>query len=349
MLENKLNKIGKFLLISIISLSLIFIYTTKVKADSGFDSSWDSGGSYDSGSSYSSDSGSYSSDRTSGGGSVDPVAVGYTIYFFASFLVYFIVASLVYPNKSLNKVPFLFTSFCIILNGLISYLVFNPIYSIIITNSLFGVLIANKVNLFINKIFSGQPLFRKEKEEIYINLDYQTITEQLPNLDINDFYNQTFYIYKEIQLAWMDNDIERVRSILSDEMFNTYKMQLETLKVKNQKNMMEDITLINVYITNINKNNDKEVIDVIMIVTCRDYLIDISTSKVLRGNKNKVWTYEYKLSYMRSVEFKNIDTCPNCGSKLKDGVSVKCDFCGAIINRETDKFILIDKKMIKQE
>ena len=334
--------------ISIVLALFISFNIFQVKADSGFDSSWDSGGSYDSGSSYSSDYGSSRLDGTGVGGSFDPATIGYTIYFLVAFVVYFIVTSLVYPNKGLNKIPFLFTSFCIILNGLISYLVFNPIYSIIITVSLFVVLIAAKFNSFINKIFKGEPLFGKEKEETYKKLDYQMITEQLPNLDVNNFYNEAFNIYKNIQLAWMDNDIERVRNIISDEMFNTYKMQLETLKVKNQQNIMKDIVLRKIYITSIRKENNKEIIDVIMNVTCKDYLIDINTKEVLRGDKNKICYYEYKLSYIRTTNVYEINMCPNCGSPIENGQSTKCSYCNSIITKSTDKFVLIDKKMLNQ-
>ena len=85
-----------------------------------------------------------------------------------------------------------------------------------------------------------------------------------------------------------------------------------------------------------------------MKVTCRDYLIDNSNGNVLRGDKNKVWNYEYKLSYMRTNISNELNYCPNCGSKLESGSSVKCSYCNAVINKETNKFILIDKKMLNQ-
>ena len=51
----------------------------------------------------------------------------------------------------------------------------------------------------------------------------------------------------------MNNEIESVRSLLSDFLFNTYKTQLLTLSSKKQKNMMEDINYVDAYITNIKK------------------------------------------------------------------------------------------------
>ena len=278
-----------------------------VKADSGFDSSWDSDSSssydydYDYGSSWGSSrdndySSSYNNESGSSGSgqSSDPNKVGFYIFIVVLVIVIigFAIMSVEYSNLSPDN------------------------------NS------------------------NDDNDDILSPMDIRAILGD--KFDIDGFYKNAFQIYYDVQIAWMDNDIERVRSILSDEMFNTYKMQLETLKVKNQKNMMEDINLVNVYITNIRKENNKEVIDVIMNVTCRDYLIDINTSSVLRGNRNKVWHYEYKLSYMRTEKENKIKYCPNCGAELNKGSSVKCSYCGAIINRETDKFILIDKKMLNQ-
>ena len=327
------NKLSKFLIISIACLAFIFIYTIKVKADSGFDASWDSG-SYSSDSSY--DSSYYGSDYGHGGSSSDPNERFLVIYSFISFGVYLVIVYLIYPHKNIKEIPIYFIIFYIILNGFILYLIFNKLLSIVLTLScLLGLVVSKISNLLKNNSNNN-----KDNKQ----LDNIEIENKFSNLDLNIFFD----IYKKIQIAWMDNDIERVRSILSDEIFNTYKMQLETLRVKNQKNIMEDISLKKVYINNITEKNNKEIIDVIMCVTCKDYLIDCATNKVLRGNKNKNCYYEYKLSFMRLFN-NQTEICPNCGSTLKAGASVKCEFCGSIINRQSDNFILIDKKMIHQE
>ncbi len=337
-MKKKLNIILKVLLI-VVSLSLLLTYTLKVKADSGFDSSWDSGGS------DSWDSGSWDSDYGSGsGGSGSPLvaAIFLTVFYYVFFKIISENIKISKGEKYANNL------FKILFYGRIILLI--PLY--IITES---IVIVDMIGVFILAFTIG---FRGNKNVItnknynrvtnYNKLTSDDILNQIPSLNIEDFYQESFNIYKEIQLAWMDNDIERVRSIISDEMFNTYKMQLETLKAKNQKNMMEDITLVDVYITNIRKQDNKEIIDVIMKVKCKDYLIDINTNKVIRGQKNKVWNYEYKLSYIRSVGFNEVNYCPNCGAPINDGQSSKCDYCGSIITKETDKFVLIDKKMLNQ-
>ena len=48
------------------------------------------------------------------------------------------------------------------------------------------------------------------------------------NTDI--IVSKTFNLYKELQNAWMEFDNDKIRTLVSDELFNTYKMQLNTLK-----------------------------------------------------------------------------------------------------------------------
>ena len=346
----KSNKIIVLIITLMVSLTFSFYYSVNVKADSGFDSSWDSGGSSDSGSSWdsgSSHSSTYSGGGTGGGSFSYDDNKGMALFFelFSSIHWYLFVLRplagifIKDSNKS-KKLGIIFLAIRII--------------ALLLLNKTFpGLFLIDFITLFplafIFSFFQIKKDIKVNSSSSYQSLSNEEILSKLGNnFNVQNFYNETFNIYKEVQIAWMDLDIERVRNILSDEMFNTYKMQLETLKVKNQKNMMEDINLVDVYITNIYQKNNQDVIDVIMKVTCRDYLIDINSNKVLRGEKNKVWNYEYKLSYMRTNISNELNYCPNCGAKLSEGSSIKCSYCNAIINKETDKFILIDKKMLSQ-
>ena len=38
------------------------------------------------------------------------------------------------------------------------------------------------------------------------------------------------------------------------------------------------------------------------------------------------------------------DTCPNCGAKLKDTASQKCEYCGSIVNKVSKDWVLSKKE-----
>lgn len=159
-----------------------------------------------------------------------------------------------------------------------------------------------------------------------------------------DVYN----IYKEIQIAWMNNTIEDVRNLLSDEMFNMYKSQLLTLSLKNQQNVMSDFNYIDGKIFEITSSNDQIVIKVILTVTCKDYLVNANTHEIIRGNNLCLNHYTYELTFIKNNST-NIEYCPNCNAKLNNsGSSVKCEYCDSVVVRDSDNLVMTNKKMLNQ-
>ena len=77
-------------------------------------------------------------------------------------------------------------------------------------------------------------------------------------------------------------------------------------------------------------------------------MIDFISNEVIRGNSDRINDYYYCLTFEMSSE-DNIDKCPSCHAKItKKGKSVKCEYCGSVINRKSTNLVLVDKKMIRQ-
>lgn len=286
-----MNKLKKVTIYLVLFLTLIVgantIKITKVDADSGFDSSYDSGGSSWSGSSDSWDSSSSwdSSDSSSGSGE-----------------------------------PASFTSFMIVV------VLFIVIF-----------VIANEISK--RKTEANQTIKSKD-------MDLDLISKIDPNLNLYEFKNEAFNIYKDVQEAWMNLDDGKIRTLTTDELYNMYSMQLDTLRVKNEKNIMKEINLVTASLTNLKIENNIETATVIMTVNCYDYIVD-SQNKVVRGNdKNKI-EITYELTYIKSVGEK-VNKCPNCGAEINDDNSTTCEYCRAIITRNTSKWVLSKKQSLNQ-
>ena len=86
----------------------------------------------------------------------------------------------------------------------------------------------------------------------------------------------------------MNFDEDTIRRLTTDEMYNMYLMQLDTLKVKNQKNLMYDIKYLGSNIKERYEENGQETIVMNMNVSCYDFIIDTKTNKVVRGSASKV-------------------------------------------------------------
>ena len=289
-----MKKIKNFMLFMVIvSFGLLALHTNnfdirKATTDSGFDSSWDSGGS-------SWDSGSSSWDSSSGGpgylGEEDAMVILVTIIVFAIVLV---------AIKLINQVG----------------------------------------------STSNSTSISKPNRRMYVD---DKIKEY--GIDENKMIETAYSTYVDIQNAWMDNDINRVKDKLSDELFNTYKMQLLTLKRNNQCNVMSDFNFISGYIYDIDDSNNKLSISVYLNVNCKDYLIDKSSEKVLRGNKNKVWDYEYTIDYLITKDMKDVlNKCPNCGAGLDEeaGARIICPYCRTLLVRNSPNLVMTRKHMNRQ-
>lgn len=172
------------------------------------------------------------------------------------------------------------------------------------------------------------------------------IHSKIPNFDIEQFNKKVFDNYKAIQIAWMNFELENIRDLISDEIFNMYSMQLETLKVKGQKNMMENIEYISNAISDIKIENDNIAITTLLQVSCNDYIVD-EKNNVVRGKKNQKMYYKYKLTFTKSNS-ENIKYCPNCGAHIYANSSVKCEYCNAIIVNNEIEWIMTKKQMLSQ-
>lgn len=177
---------------------------------------------------------------------------------------------------------------------------------------------------------------------------YNEILQKYGINSTNDLKKMVYDSYVKIQQAWSANDIDKVRHLLSDEMYNTYKMQIMTMINKNQRNAMSDFKYIDAYIENISEKDTNIIIKVSLDVNCKDYMIDIKSGMTIKGKSNRINHYSYSLTFVLGKN-NNVSKCPNCNAKLKkQGKSVKCDYCGSVIEREINELVLIDKKMIKQ-
>ena len=166
-------------------------------------------------------------------------------------------------------------------------------------------------------------------------------------VDKNQIIDQAYKIYEDVQIAWMNDTLDDVKNVISNELYNQYDNQLQTLRVKNEQNVMSDIKFIDGYILSLKNTKDALYIKIIMGVTCKDYIIKKDSGKVLRGSSNLVRSYRYQLTY-RLPNVK-VDKCPECGAPIEDsGDKVKCQYCGSDIVRFSDNLVLTDKKIVSQ-
>lgn len=339
-----LSKIKKISIVLLIVLSCVLMYRVgidkRVGTDTGFDTSYDSGGSSWGGSS----SHDYSS---SGSGDSNPGGIVATVDFIILWGLVIVSAIALEKTSKVLKILYwiLSISSWIGLHFLLDIIFDTEVFvqGLIEISIIVGALI-----VFILFAEIGDRIEKKKKKKnlkLKENMTLEKLHEYLPDTDIDLLLKEMYTVYLQLQNAWMNFDYDKMRDNTTDELYNQYEMQLKTLEVKNQKNVMTDFNFVNGTITDIDNNKDALSITTEMEIEFFDYIVD-KDNKVVRGNKNRKVTMHYKMIFKKGTPKHKF--CTNCGAKIKESASVKCESCGTIINQESSKWVLSKKEALAQ-
>ena len=333
----------KLIIISLIVAIFAIVLTPKlVGADSGWDSSYSSSSSSSSSSSWSSSSSSssWSSSGSSTGGSGEFTLL--TAIFMEAFVtIHYVVFVFVPIGTVFKKYPTKKVVIILLILRVILLTILNCI-SINFAFLDFILLFILAFTITPLTVFKGMKKPSVKKHE-----DIRNDILEKYGIDDKEKLKQDLYNkYVDIQESWMNFDYDKLRTLLSDSLFNMYKQQLEALKLKDEKNMMHDFEYIDSKIYDISEKNNTLTLKVYLNVKMYDYVVD-RYNNVVKGNKNKKIDIHYEIVFEKSLS-KSVDTCPNCGGKITDYESNKCPHCKAIIINNSKEFVMSKKTNIKQ-
>jgi len=170
----------------------------------------------------------------------------------------------------------------------------------------------------------------------------ERIAQIIGEFNKEKFLESRFNDFVKVQEGWMNFDYDLLKTKLTDEIYNQYVMQLDTLQVKNQKNIMRDFEYLDAMITDISKDGEKVTITIELLTKFYDYIEE--DGKVVRGNKDVMHTVHYEITFVTNLVAH--DVCPNCGAKLpKTNV---CEYCHSIVPNVGNDWIMSKKENIRQ-
>lgn len=199
-----------------------------------------------------------------------------------------------------------------------------------------------------NKVICSNPNYLVSEYDSDRHNSYESMQEILkidPKLTENNIVDKTFKLYEELQYAWSNFDYDKMRTLVSDELYNNYRMQLRTLNVKKQRNVMEDISFVRGAIKHYELTESSINISVELVVEQNDYIVD-DIGNIVKGDKIKDHN-TYELLITRAIS-KHKENCPNCGAELRDEASQTCSHCGASLITLSKDFVIAKKRILKQ-
>ena len=175
--------------------------------------------------------------------------------------------------------------------------------------------------------------------DILLNID--------PSLNEDNIIRETYKKYEELQYAWSNFDYDKMRTLISDELYNNYRMQLRTLSSKKQKNIMEDITFVRGSVKSYEITENSINIKVELVVKQNDYIID-ENNNIIKGDRIKD-NNTYELLITRAISSRvRSNNCPNCGGELTGDASQTCAHCGSPLITLSKDFVIAKKKILYQ-
>lgn len=149
-----------------------------------------------------------------------------------------------------------------------------------------------------------------------------------------DFKKKVETAFLQIQDAWMQQDLSKVRKWISDGVWQRFNTQFTMMQALGQKNTMSDIRIQAISLDEFEQDGNYDIIHVGIHFTMQDNFV---TDRFPQLNQEgflenvEYWSFIRK-SGVQERDMFHSQNCPNCGGQLpeKMGEVSKCDHCGTI-------------------
>lgn len=211
----------------------------------------------------------------------------------------------------------------------------------------------NRVNNLVTNVMESadkNDYYSDKEREIDINMALTQIKESDPKFKESEFYDKVRDAFLKVQEAWVNQDIEIARPYLSDETIQRFNSQIDDLKSRKEKNVIDGIVINSIGFMDVRNDNNYNYITVKIDADFNiNYIINKKNDRKCanKSGKNVIeyWTFIRTLEKEQSHNEHHNKKCPNCSAKLDINATDKCDYCSSVITNEKFDWVLseIDK------
>ena len=155
-------------------------------------------------------------------------------------------------------------------------------------------------------------------------------------------------LYVKLQNAWTARDWEPMRPFETESLFEQHKSQLQGYIDTNRINIVDRIAVNYATLYKFRQEGDRDILEIALKATKKDYIIDATTKEVLEGNKEQDRISVYKMTFERKTGVLTPEgtgkvkttNCPNCGAPTEITSAGKCPYCGSVITTGNNTWVL---------
>ncbi len=127
------------------------------------------------------------------------------------------------------------------------------------------------------------------------------IRQMDPTFDDAGFRELVSDRFFQIQAAWMRRDVDKLRPLLTDEMLQAFRAQIEDARAKRRTNKLENISVRSVDITEAWQEQGSDYLTVRFLANLLDYTVDDTTGAVVDGSDSVPVKFEEYWTWVRPV------------------------------------------------
>lgn len=194
-----------------------------------------------------------------------------------------------------------------------------------------------------------QPVNTTSVQDVSQTHIYADIIKKIdPNFSEEKMLSYAKDLYVKMQNAWTARNWEPIRPFETESLFEQHKQQLQGYIDTNRINVVDRISVNYATIYKFRQEGDRDILEIALKATKKDYIIDATTKEVLEGNKNQDRITVYKMTFERKTgvltqEGTNVvktTNCPNCGAPTQIASAGKCEYCGSVITTGANSWAL---------
>ncbi len=140
-------------------------------------------------------------------------------------------------------------------------------------------------------------------------------------------------IYGGLNAAWSTNNLEPVRGLVSDGLYDYLQYWVEAYQRQGLRNQLTNMRITRLQLAKVVRDAYYDTVTVRIWGTGLDYVVQERTGKLVRGSKHRERPYSEYWTFIRSAARKGParaePVCSNCGAPLHISQAGTCDHCGA--------------------
>jgi len=178
-----------------------------------------------------------------------------------------------------------------------------------------------------------------------------TLEQNDPNFNKDEFMQWVDSVFMELQTAWTNKDVEKIKTLEDNALYATHKAQLERYIKDKKTNYIERIAIRDKAINGYKEDDGFEFIDLTLTVEMVDYIKDDVTGNVIKGRTEDRLMMEYNIVFKRKKGVKTdsvgeLETvnCPSCGAPIDISASAVCEYCNNVVNTSNHSWVISQYK-----